>query len=131
MNIFDTLKKDDTYSALCVMLYAMTDDPNFATLNELVYLTDKNSFLNILKYFEGQTIRIPTMKESKDAFRTLLLHQYYTVEENKWETALEKAEISKDDSTYYKRLLNKFEDKLEEKDYKTGGIKNVIKGLDT
>ena len=129
MNIFDNLKKDEIYSVMCLMLYATSNNPKFATLNELVYLTDRKSFLNILKYFEGQTIQIPTVEESQLALRLLLIYHYYRVEKMEWNEVLEKVEIPKSQSSEYLNRLIAFENKIKDIDYQTGGIKNVIDGL--
>lgn len=126
-DIFDKLGKEDTYSMMCILLFAMSDNPWYSTLNELAYLLDSRGFINILKYYEGQTITIPTLEESKIALRILLLYQYYKVEKNTWEKALEMSGFSQEESSKAKMYLTHFLDKLGEYDYKEGGIKNVFK----
>jgi len=127
IDIFDRLNKEDTYSMMCVLLFAMSDDSRYSTLNELAYLLDSKGFVNILKYYEGQTIKIPSLEESKIALRILLLYQHYKIDKVSWETALDLSGFSKDESAKAKMYLTKFLEKLGEYDYKRGGIKNVFK----
>lgn len=127
IDIFDRLNKEDTYSMMCVLLFAMSDDPRYSTLNELAYLLDSRGFVNILKYYEGQTIKIPTLEESKIALRILLLYQHYKVDKLSWDKSLELSGFSKEESAKAKMYLTKFLEKLGEYDYKKGGIKNVFK----
>lgn len=131
MNIYDTLKKDEVYSIMCLMLYATSDNPRFATLNELAFLTDHKSFLNILKFYEGQTIQIPTLEESQTALRIILLYHYYYVEKDEYRIACDKVGIPKSERPSYLIHLENFCRKFEDIDYKAGGLKNVIKGLKT
>ena len=84
-------------------------------------------FVNILKYYEGQTIKIPTLEESKIALRILLLYQHYKVDKLSWDKSLELSGFSKEESAKAKMYLTKFLEKLGEYDYKKGGIKNVFK----
>lgn len=80
--------KPDVYSILCSFLYDLKEVPEYSTLSELCYLLDINSFLNLLKYFEGQTIKIPTKEEFAEVVQILLLFQYYEIEKRPWKDCI-------------------------------------------
>lgn len=127
MDILDVCGLEDTYSMLGIMLYASSGNPEYSTFNELAYLLDNRSFVNLLKYYEGQTIKIPTMEETRKALRTLLLYQYYYVDGMDWNIALRKSGFSVDEGCKARVFVTKFKKELERKNYQTGGIQNVVK----
>lgn len=130
MDLLNYLAKDDTYSMLAILLFATSGNPKYATLNELVYLLDNRSFINLMKYYEGQTIKIPSIEETTKALKLLLLYQYYEVEGMDWELALKKAgyDTDKFSSLSARTSLQHFREKMGSKKYRIGGIKNVVKG---
>lgn len=123
------LDKDETYSMLCLLLYASSDNPRYALLHELAYVLDNKSFVNFLKYFEGQTIEVPAIEDIQMSIKVLLLYQYNTVEDLPWDEALAKAGFLPGDSAYARSNLISFTQEIEKHDYKLGGIRNVAKGL--
>ena len=74
------LDKEDTYATALMLLYASTDNPKYATLSELPYVLDHDNFMNFIKYYEGQTITIPSYVAISDALKTLLLFKYHVVD---------------------------------------------------
>jgi len=118
------LNKDDIYGLMLIMLYASSNNPKYSTLNELAYILDHSSFLNFIKYFEGQTITIPTMQEIKTSLKTLLLYQYSVVDHMEWLDALSKAGFTQEETHGAKRRLCAFKKQLENNEYKLGGIIN-------
>jgi len=129
MDIMDSLKREDTFSMMCVLLYASSDNPKYALLNELAYLTDSKSFANLIKFYGGQTIQIPTTEECKWALQTLLVHHYYRIENETFEKAMELAGIPQSERASIAKRIVDFEKALDKKDYKSGGIKNVFKTI--
>lgn len=127
LGCLDELIKDDTYSVLGILLYATSGNPRYSLLNELVYLMDNRSFVNFLKYFEGQTIQVPTLAETQDALRFLLYFQYKEVEGLSAHEALDKAGIPRSKAKLTTMRLDRFKRELESKDYQLGGIQNVVK----
>lgn len=127
--LLESLNKDDTYSMLGLLLYASSDNPRYALLNELAYILDNKSFVNFIKYFEGQTIQIPSIEEIQMSLKVLMLYQYYYIEEMSWEEAITKAGFLPSESIYARSNLIKFVQELESNDYKLGGIRNVAKGF--
>lgn len=113
------IKEEDSYSLAMMLLYMMKDNPRYSTLSELSYILDHNNFINFIKYYEGQTITIPTMKEVKVALRTLLLYQYYKVENIPWKEAIEKAGYEPDEVRSAERYLSYFIKSLDK--YRIGG----------
>lgn len=70
------LKSKDLYSLSLFCLYKLMGVPEYSSLSELIYVLDKENFLNLCEYFGGQTITIPTPDELNDLVCSLLLYQY-------------------------------------------------------
>jgi hypothetical protein len=82
--VVSKMSEVDVYSVLCSFLYDLKQVPEYTTLSELCYLLDVESLMNLLKYFEGQTIKIPTKQEFAEIIQVLLLFQYYEIEKRPW-----------------------------------------------
>lgn len=76
----EKLKVDDMYSLILFTLYKMQDEPEYSTLSELVYLLNEESLINLLDYFGGLTIKIPTMKEFRLILNALVLYKAVKLE---------------------------------------------------
>lgn len=122
----EILDQEDTYSMILMLLCASSDNPQYTIINELAYLLDHDSFVNFIKYFEGQTIKIPTFKEIIDALNILLLFQYYKVEGKDWHESLKLVGIETDVKSSYsaKFKLDRFCARLNKYNYKLGGLLN-------
>lgn len=118
------LDKQDTYSVALLLLYASSDNPRFSTLNELIYILDYDSFMKFMKYFEGQTIQVPTMKEMTNSLRLLMLFQYSKVDKMSWHEALKLSGFSPDESYSAKHKLDRLCSQLDRFNYKLGGLIN-------
>ena len=127
MGSLDALLKDDTYSVLGILLYATTGDPHYSLLNELVYLLDNRSFINFLKYYEGQTLKVPTLEETQEALQLLLYYQYTEIDHLPNHEALDKAGLPRNKQRLATIRTEKFKKELESKNYQLGGIRNVVK----
>lgn len=68
------LKEDDVFSMALFTLYALKNDEKYSSLSELAYLLDKKSLLNLLEYYGGQTITIPTSKDLEQVVSALSMH---------------------------------------------------------
>ena len=78
MKIKEELKKlntPDIYSLIMFSMYKLNDDPQYSTLSQLPYLLDRQSLLNLLQYFGGLTIKIPTIRELEILVYALSLHE--------------------------------------------------------
>jgi len=103
----EELNKEDLYSLLLFALYKLQDLKEYSTLSELVYILDKDSLFNLLSFYGGLTIRIPTMYELKKMVFALMLYQQVNVEGIELKVALKNIdteEVTKKDlkDAYYK-----------------------------
>lgn len=121
-NKLSSLNKEDTYSMMLMLLYASNDNPRYSTLSELAYVLDHENFLNFIKYYEGQTIEIPSMDVIEDSLRVLMLFQYYKRENMDWTEAIHKAGFSSSESMSAKHKLDRFLANLDRYDYRLGGL---------
>lgn len=115
------LDNEDLYSMAMMLLYASKDNPKYSTLSELIFILDHNNFLNFIKYFEGQTIEIPSLSDISDSLRALLLYQYVEIEHQDFYQALEIVGIPREQSREARKILNNFKKTVEKYNYKIGG----------
>lgn len=108
------LNLEDTYSIALLLLYVFKGTPRYSTLSELAYVLDHQNFINFLKYFEGQTITIPSTEEVTKSLKLLLLYQYNVVEGVDWRDALKKAGFEQSETHTARGLLTKFKQVYEE-----------------
>lgn len=116
-NLLANFKKQDVYAVLCAYLFELRELPEYSTLCELAYLTDVNSFVRLMKYYEGQTIKIPTREEFQSAIRTLLLRQYYEVEQRPWKESLQLAGFQSSEGRAAQNRLNKLKEAISNYNY--------------
>ena len=114
--------KEDVYSLMMILLYASDDNPRYSAINELAYLLDKDSFLNFIKFYEGQTIKVPTLEDLRTSLQILLLFQYYKIEKQNWHDALQNAGFDPEETFSAKRKLIKFMEYIDNHNLKLGGI---------
>lgn len=76
----EALKKEDVYSLLLFALFRLKDVPEYSSISELAYILDGKSLFNLLEYYGGTTIRIPTLDEFDTVVQSLLLYQYVNIE---------------------------------------------------
>lgn len=115
---FPDINSEDTYSTALLLLFMFKDDPSYSLLSELVYILDHKSFINFLKYYEGQTITVPKLEDTSRMLRVLLMYQYFYVDSLSWAEALEKAGFSHSDSKWVHYAMKRFYDAMER--YKIG-----------
>lgn len=115
------LNNDDIYSMSMMLLYASKDNPKYSTLSELMFILDHDNFLNFIKYFEGQTIQVPTLSDMSDSIKALLLYQYVVLEKQDFYQAMELVGIPREQSREAKRILSNFKKTVERYNYKIGG----------
>ena len=89
-----SLSQIDTYSLMLFILYQMKNVKEYSTLSELVYVLDKENFFNLLDYFGGMTITIPTKKELEIILNALLLYQYTMIDGLSFTYAIKKLDHS-------------------------------------
>lgn len=81
------LKDRDLYSLALFALYKLIGTSEYSSLSELIYVLDKNNFLNLCRFFGGQTITIPTLDELELLIYALLLFTSIKVEHKSEEEA--------------------------------------------
>lgn len=84
----DSMTKPDVYSLLLFALFKLRDVPEYSSLSELAYVLDGESLLNLLTYFGGTTIKVPTVAELKLVLNVLLLYQYTALDGIDYDKAL-------------------------------------------
>ena len=82
------LKEVDTWSLVLFTLFKMHSVPEFSALSELVYILDRESLLNLCKYYGGMTIKIPTVDELENLVYALLLYEYVDIEHVPYDEAI-------------------------------------------
>lgn len=120
MSTSDLLAKfneQDVYAILCGYLYEFKEIPEYSILSELVYLMDSKSFINLIKYFEGQTIRIPTKEEFQNTIKVLLLLQYFEIEKKPWKESLQLAGFLTSEGRSAQKKLEKLKNTLQKYNY--------------
>lgn len=122
MTNLNDLNSEDTYSIALLLLFIFSRNERYSTLSELAYILDHDNFVKFIKYYEGQTITVPTKDEITKSLRVLMLYQYYVIEEKGWKESLVKAGFSEDETYTAQRLLTSFKKSVE--DYKIGDIIN-------
>lgn len=75
LKALEELDKQDIYSLILFTLYKLKDVSEYSVLSELVYILDEKSFARFLSYFEGQTIKIPEIKDLKNITNALLFYE--------------------------------------------------------
>ena len=116
-NLLSEFKKQDVYSVLCAYLFELKTIPEYSLISELAYLLDSDSFIKLISYLEGCTIKIPTMKEFEECIKVLLLLQYYKVEKLSWKDSLAKAGFYSNEGKSAQNKLNKLVDTIEKYNY--------------
>lgn len=74
------LSTKDIYSMTLFALYKLKDNPQYATLSELVYVLDKDSLFDFLSVFEGLTIKVPKLSELHEVVYGLMLFTLVNVQ---------------------------------------------------
>lgn len=111
--VLSKFKEQDVYALLCGYLFEFKNVPEYSIISELAYLLDRESFVNLIDYFEGQTFKVPTKKDFQNAIRTLLLLQYYEIEGRPWKDSLVAAGFDTSDGRAAQIQLKKLKTTLE------------------
>lgn len=117
MNDLSFLNPQEAYSVAVALLYAIRSQPQYSTISELPYLLDYASFMKFIKYYEGQTIRIPSFEEINNVLKILLLYQYHDIEGIEWKDALLRAGFKEEESLSVKTKLQIFKKLLKAQDF--------------
>ena len=70
------LNEKETFLLSLIMLVHLQEDDKYHDLTELIFLFDNyKGFKQFIKFYEGQTIQVPTVVEVKQSLRCLDLFQ--------------------------------------------------------
>lgn len=116
-DIMSKFKEQDIYSLICSYLYDCCEIPQYSIICELAYLLDTKSFINLIKYFEGQEIKIPTREEFQSCIKVLLLYVYHVVEGKKWKESLELAGFQTSEGRSAQNKLRKLDEAIRKYNY--------------
>ena len=111
------LNDEETFTLSLVLLAHMHNDEKYKNLCELIFLFDNYSgFKQFIKYYEGQTIQVPTLKELKQCLRLLELFQKVVIDKKDFDEYYNKLKLSNLDLTksYCRDELDKFTEYLQE-----------------
>ena len=115
--INDTLKKlkeKDIYSLLLFTLFNLKNVEEYSTLSELVYVLNKEDFLNFCRVFGGTTIKVPTVDELIELLDALIIYGEVNLKHNDLEDTLKtnRIEFSKEVKESYSKVcevMSKYE----------------------
>lgn len=116
-NLLSKFMEPDVYAILCGYLFEFKEIPEYSILSELTYLLDSKSFINLIKYFEGQTVRIPTREEFQSAIKVLLLLQYFEIERKPWKESLQLAGFQTSEGRSAQKKLDKLKATIKNYNY--------------
>lgn len=98
----------DLYFVAQLILSKLEPSDKNRMIAELSYLLDTQSFINLLWYFEGETIRIPTRAELKEVLQMMMIYYHHQVLGKTWKDSLMDVGIPYD-SHYYGRMWNRYQ----------------------
>ena len=77
------LDEKETFLLSLILLVHMNHSEKYHNLSDLIFLFDNyKGFKQFIKYYEGQTIEVPTYKELKQALRLLDLFQKVRIDKS-------------------------------------------------
>ena len=98
----------DVFFLVQVALAQMLNNPNLSTTAELFYLLDRKSLLNLLTYYGGHTITLPTKEEMLEALNYFTLYYYYEIKGLSFNEALDKTNLPKIHNRRYQVRYRRF-----------------------
>ena len=98
----------DVFFLVQVALAQMLNNPNLSTTAELFYLLDRKSLLNLITYYGGQTITLPTKEEMLEALNYFTLYYYYEIKGLSFNEALDKTNLPKIHNRRYQVRYRRF-----------------------
>ena len=111
------LNEEETFTLSLILLAHMHNDEKYKNLCELIFLFDNYSgFKQFIKYYERQTIQVPTLKELKQCLRLLELFQKVEIDKKDFDECYSKLKLNNLDlsKSYCKDEISKFHKYLQE-----------------
>ena len=110
------LNEEETFTLSLILLAHMHNDEKYKNLCELIFLFDNYSgFKQFIKFYEGQTIEVPTLKKLKQSLRLLELFQKVKIDKKDFNECYEDLKLNSLDlsKTYCQQELDKFTEYLQ------------------
>ena len=94
---------NEHFSTILYMLYKVgTENKKYSTLSELPFVLDGQNLLNLLEFYGGKTITIPTKQELLDMTTALTLYDIVDINSKPLEDAIQEVgNINKRVLDYY------------------------------
>ena len=86
------------------LLYDLRKVKEYATISELCYTLDIDSFMKLIDTFGGQTVTVPTKQELAELIQVVRLFEYFEVEGRPWKESVQRAGLN---SSEGKKAANK------------------------
>ena len=99
------------YVALIILSNLKSED--YSHIAELSILLDRSSFDNLLNYYQGESIKVPTKSEFKSVIESISIYYYYVLLEKTWYQTLSKLGISHKDKDESNRIWNNYKKLVE------------------
>ena len=115
------LNEEETFLLSLILLAHMREDDKYKNISELIFLFDNyRGFKQFIKFYEGQTIDVPQVKELKQALRLLELFQKVQIDKRDFDKYYDLSKLAELglDKEYCRKELDKFSDYL----HKEGAI---------
>ena len=103
----------DAFFLVQIALAQLLNSPKYSTSAELFYLLDRKSLLNLLSYYGGKTITLPSKDELLEALNYMTLYYYYEVQGLSFQEALDKTNLPKVHNRRYQVRYKKFLDSID------------------
>ena len=88
------LNEKETFLLSLIMLVHLQEDDKYHDLTELIFLFDNyKGFKQFIKFYEGQTIQVPTVVEVKQSLRCLDLFQKVYIDNKDFDTYYDKLKL--------------------------------------
>ena len=89
------LNEEETFLLSLLLLAQMHNDEKYKNISDLIFLFDNyDGFKKFIKYYEGQTINVPTGLELKQALRLLDLFQKVKIDRFDFDNCYAKLKLS-------------------------------------
>lgn len=112
----DINEVNDLYYLSLLILDKLSESRGkYRVLSELAYLLDMDSFLNLVYYFGGQTIWIPSIEDMQSTLQLISIYRNYDILGKSWHKSLRDAGVPTDPSSSrsYKSKMIAFRKHLE------------------
>ena len=111
------LNEEETFLLSLILLAQMHEDEKYKSISELIFLFDNyKGFKQFIKYYEGTSINVPSVKELKQALRLLALFQKVKIDKLDFNKAYEELRLKDLDLSveYCQIEIDKFNRYLQE-----------------